>query len=385
MFELKGGYEIKPIFDKPIYISKPLLPPLKEYIKRLELIWEQEWLTNHGMQHQTFEKRLAQYLRVPYVSLFDNGTTALMVAHQTLKLKGKVITTPFTFPATPYSLSWMGLEPIFCDIDPSTMNIDVNKIQPLITKDTSAILAVHVFGVPCDVHKIDSLAQHYNLKVIYDAAHAFGVEIKGRPIGTFGDISMMSLHATKLFHTAEGGALLFNNEEFKIRADLLKSFGIEREDVVSDIGINGKMNELQAALGLTVLEHVEEERKKRRALTHLYRQFLYGLDGIELMKDLDGIKFNYQYFTIRIHAETFGKSRDYVHQKLREHNVFARRYFYPLCSKYPLYRLGWKEDMFPAAQLISEQTLTLPLYGKLTPEDIEKICTIISDIKKNTN
>jgi dTDP-4-amino-4,6-dideoxygalactose transaminase len=369
---------LNPLFKKPVYVSKPLLPPLKDYFNRLQSIWDAEWLTNNGEQHQEFEKRLADYLEVPYVSLFSNGTTALTVAHKSLQLTGEVITTPFTFPATPYSLSWIGLKPVFCDIDSKTMNIDANKIESLITKDTSAILGVHVFGAPCEVNKIESIAKKYNLKVIYDAAHAFGVKVNGKPIGSFGDISMMSLHATKLFHTAEGGALLFKSEEAKKRADMIKNFGIETEDLVSEIGINGKMSELQAALGLTVLEQVKEELKRREILTKVYRKLLKGIKGIEFLEEIEGVQLNYQYLPIRINEREFGRSRDYVYSKLRDHNVYARRYFYPLCSNFPFYKNSDSTRVeLKEAELVSEQTLILPLYGELTEKEIDMICNIM--------
>ncbi|MFC0470059.1 DegT/DnrJ/EryC1/StrS family aminotransferase [Halalkalibacter kiskunsagensis] len=377
---------MNPLFKKPVYVSKPLLPPLKDYFNRLQSIWDSEWLTNNGEQHQEFEKRLADYLEVPYVSLFSNGTTALTVAYKSLHLTGEVITTPFTFPATPYSLSWIGLKPVFCDIDLKTMNIDANRIESLITKETSAILGVHVFGVPCEVKKIESIAKKYNLKVIYDAAHAFGVKVNGKPIGSFGDISMMSLHATKLFHTAEGGALLFKSEESKKRADLIKNFGIETEDLVSEVGINGKMSELQAALGLTVLEQVKGELKRRETLTKVYRNLLRGIKGIEFIEEIEGVQLNHQYFPIRINEKVFGRSRDYVYSKLRENNVYARRYFYPLCSNFPFYKKSdSSRSELKAAETVSEQTLILPLYGELTEKDIDMICNIIIREKNGAN
>ncbi|MCK4827649.1 DegT/DnrJ/EryC1/StrS family aminotransferase, partial [bacterium] len=247
--------EIKP-FEEPIYVTRPLLPDIKELTGKLEEIWDAKWLTNSGPQHVLLEEMLSKTLRVPNTSLFNNGTIALMTACQSLRLSGEVITTPFTFPATPHVLSWNNIKPVFCDIDPGTMNIDAQKIESMITPETTAIMPVHVFGTPCDVVKIQEIADRYSLKVIYDAAHAFGVEFEGQGIGNFGDISMFSFHATKLFHTAEGGALTFKDTNMKARIDLLKNFGIKNEEEVVMPGINGKMNEIQAALGLVNLELV---------------------------------------------------------------------------------------------------------------------------------
>ncbi|RAM58317.1 aminotransferase, partial [Mesotoga sp. SC_3PWM13N19] len=329
---MKGG------FDKPIYVTRPLLPPLEELSKSLQDVWNAQWLTNSGAKHKELESKLRDYLKVPQLSLFNNGTIALLVAIKALELTGEVITTPFTFAATAHSISWMGLEPVFVDIDPATMCIDPNRIEEAITPRTSAIMPVHVFGTPCDVKAIQEIADRHNLKIIYDAAHAFGTEIDGTGIGNFGDITMYSFHATKLFNSAEGGALACKSEELKKKIDLLKNFGIKNEEEVIEVGINGKMNELQAAMGLAVLDHIEEERQKRAIIKQTYIENLKDIPGIKLMPDLPTVRSSYQYFAIGIDEEEFGRSRDYVYEELKKNNVFARKYFHPLCSNFECYK-----------------------------------------------
>ncbi len=372
-------------FDKPIYVTRPLLPDLQKLTKRLEGVWASQWLTNNGPQHVSLEKKLQDLLKVPNLSLFNNGTIALITACQSLRLSGDVITTPFTFPATPHVLSWNNIKPIFCDIDPVTMNIDAQKIESMITPQTTGILAVHVFGAPCDGNKIQEIADRYGLKIIYDAAHAFGVEINGKGIGNFGDISMYSFHATKLFHTAEGGALAFKDSHLKPRIELLKNFGIKNEEEVVMPGINGKMNEIQAALGLVLLDYVEEERSKRKILIDTYRDLLKDVEGVTYSNDLPGMKSSCQYFVIRIDEKKFGRSRDQVYERFKEYNVFTRKYFYPLCSNYTCYRQlpSSVPGNLPVAHKIVEQVLSMPLYGGLTPDDIEKICAILKHIRND--
>lgn len=366
-------------FSESIYITRPIFPNLKEFAKELDDIWKSQWISNNGPKHQLFEKKIKKVLGVPHVALFNNGTIALLIAIKVLKLSGEVITTPFTFPATPHCLTWNNITPVFCDIDPITMNIDPDKIESLITEKTSAILAVHVFGTPCDVEKIQKIADKYNLKVIYDAAHAFGTKIKGIGIGNFGDVSMFSFHPTKLFHSGEGGALTSKNQLLKERIDLLKNFGIKGQEAVVDIGINGKMNELQAALGLTVLRYIDEERKKRKLLLDAYQHYLKDIKGISFVKLPDNIKSSYQYFTIRINEKEFGKSRDYVYEKFKKYNVFTRKYFYPLCSEYPHYKNlpSSKKANLPIAHKVVGEVLSMPFYGALSVKDIEKICNIL--------
>ncbi|MBI4978323.1 MAG: DegT/DnrJ/EryC1/StrS family aminotransferase [Spirochaetes bacterium] len=366
-------------FEKPIYVTRPLLPPISDVTGKLEEIWASQWLTNNGAQHQSLEKEIQSFLKVPNTCLFNNGTIGLIVAIQSLRLSGEVITTPFTFPATPHVLTWNGITPIFCDIDEQTMNIDAGKIESMITPRTTAILAVHVFGVPCDVAAIETVARRYGLKVIYDAAHAFGTEINGRGIGTFGDISMFSFHATKLFHTVEGGCLTFNDSDLKQRIDLLKNFGIKNEDEVVMPGINGKMNEVQAGIGRSVLTMVPDEMKKRRHLRDIYNVMLGSVSGIRLQKEISGVKDSYQYYVIRIVADEFGMTRDEVYERLQPFNVFTRKYFYPLASDYTCYRQipSSARDNLPVASQVVQETLSLPFYGGLSEEDVRKISSLI--------
>jgi len=370
-------------FPEAIYITRPILPELNELSKKLKEVWDSQRLTNKGPKHELLERELLNILKVPYLSLFNNGTVALIVAFQALRLSGEVITTPFTFPATPHVLTWNNIKPVFCDIDPVTMNIDAEKLESMITPQTKGILPVHVFGRPCDVVKIQEIADCHALKVVYDAAHAFGVEVNGVGIGTFGDISMFSFHGTKLFHTAEGGALTFNDKNLKSLIDLLKNFGIKNEEEVIMPGINGKMNEIQAVLGLTILEYLEEERNKRKILFDIYKQCLKGIDGITFLDNVPDVKDNYQYFVIRIDEEIFGKSRDYVYAKFKEYNVFTRKYFYPLCSDYACYRELPSSDPsnLPVAQKVAREVLTMPFYGGLSTDDVEKICNILKKIR----
>lgn len=374
---------IKP-FANPIYVTRPLLPDLSKVTEKLEQIWQSQWLTNNGPQHFMLERELKETLKVPYLSLFNNGTIALIVACQSLGLSGEVITTPFTFPATPHVLTWNRIKPVFCDIDPLTMNIDADRIESLITPQTTGILAVHVFGTPCDTAKIQDVADRCGLRVVYDAAHAFGAEIDGQGIGTFGDISMFSFHATKLFHTAEGGALTFNNKELKARIDLLKNFGIKNEEEVVMPGINGKMNELQAALGLVVLGCIEEERQKRKVLSEKYKECLKDVEGVSCLDNEKlGVRNSYQYFIVRIDEKVLGRSRDYVYEELKKYNVFARKYFYPLCSNYDCYRQlqSAVAENLQVATKVSHEVLALPFFGGLSDDDIERICRILSCIQ----
>ncbi len=365
-------------FPEPIYVTRPVFPSLEDFQGALEEIWHSQILTNGGPKHGELEKALCQTLKVPALSLFNNGTIALITACQALKLTGEVITTPFTFPATPHVLTWNRLDPVFCDIEPHTMNIDPSKIESLITERTSAILGVHVYGAPCDHFQIQNIADKHGLKVIYDAAHAFGVEIDGRGIGTFGDIAMFSFHATKLYHTAEGGCLTFNEPGLKKQIDLLKNFGIKNEEEVVLPGINGKLNEIQSALGLINLRYLAEERGKRAAIIDLYREELRDIEGI-ILPDTPNMIPSYQYFVIRIQQEAFGLSRDDVHQKLKEYNVITRKYFYPLCSDYECYKNlpSSKQDRLPVARKVVQEVLTLPLYGKLPLDSVRTICRLI--------
>ena len=367
-------------FAKRIYVIRPVFPTIEEVTEKLRDIWAAQWLTNNGPQHTMLEHELKEFLRVPYLSLFNNGTIALIVACQSLRLSGEVITTPFTFAATPHVLSWNNISPIFCDVDAETMNIDAEKIESMITPHTTAILAVHVFGTPCAVDKIQEVADRYGLRVIYDAAHAFGVELGGRGIGTFGDISMFSFHATKLYHTVEGGALTHGDKNLKTRIDLLKNFGIKNEEEVVMPGINGKLNEISAAIGRIMLGYVETERQKRIHLHEIYNEELGDVDGIKLMPTCaENVKLNYQYYVVRIDEKIFGRSRDFVYDELRNYNVFARKYFHPLCSEFTCYRQlnSARVENLPVANVIGQQVLSLPMYGDLADDDVRKICAII--------
>jgi dTDP-4-amino-4,6-dideoxygalactose transaminase len=374
-------------FKKPLYVSRPLLPDLTSMQEKLKEVWDSQWLTNNGAQHALFEKKIKTMLRVPNVSLFNNGTIALIVACQALRLSGEVITTPFTFPATPHVLSWNNIKPIFCDIDAKTLNINTTKIESMITPQTTAILAVHVFGTPCDVIGIQEIADKYGLKVVYDAAHSFGVEIDGIGIGNYGDISMFSFHATKLFHTAEGGALSFKDGNLKSRIEFLKNFGIKNQEEVVMPGINGKMNEIQAVLGLLVADLVGNEKKKRAKLLRTYQEELKDIEGISIVTCQKNSKYkikpSYQYFVVRINANKFGRSRDYLYTELKKYNVFARKYFYPLCSDYTCYRNlpSSAPAYLPVAQEVVKEVLCLPFYGGLSANDVMRICSILKSLR----
>ena len=371
-------------FTERIYVTRPVFPTIEEVTEKLRDIWHAKWLTNNGPQHTMLERELTEFLKVPYLSLFNNGTIALMVACQSLRLSGEVITTPFTFAATPHVLSWNNITPIFCDIDAETMNIDAAQIESMITPHTTAILAVHVFGTPCDVEKIREIADRYGLRVIYDAAHAFGVEIDGCGIGNFGDISMLSFHATKLYHTVEGGALVLKDEHVKQRIDLLKNFGIKNEEEVVMPGINGKLNEISAAIGRIMLGYVENERLKRKNLHKIYDEELSDVAGVKIMPKCAGVKLNYQYYVVRIDEKAFGRSRDYVYDEFRNYNVFARKYFHPLCSEFTCYRQlnSSRAENLPIANEIGRQVLSLPMYGELSADEVRKICAILKSFRR---
>jgi len=372
--------------NKPIYVTSPLMPEIDLMQQKIKEIWDSKWITNNGKQLKEFEKKLQSHLKVPFLSLLNNGTTALILALKALDLSGDIITTPFTFPATSHAITWSGMTPIFCDIDPLTLNIDVNKIEESITPQTTGILAVHIFGTPCNVEKIQEIADKHKLKVIYDAAHSFGVEIDGQGIGNFGDISMMSFHATKTFHSAEGGALCFKDNNLASKINLLKNFGIRDEETVLISGINGKMSELHAALGLLVLARHDEEIKNRKILINTYKNLLKEVEGISFLEVPQNIKSNYQYSVIKINEKVFGRSRHYVYEKLKEHNIFTRKYFYPLCSNYPHYKNlpSANPEKLPIAQKLSKEILCLPLYGSLPPKIVKKICDMIISFRKET-
>ncbi|MFS0836689.1 DegT/DnrJ/EryC1/StrS family aminotransferase [Paenibacillus sp. 1P03SA] len=366
------------VLPESILVTKSFLPPIEEYIGEIERIWSSHWLTNNGIIHSDFEKKLKEYLGVPNISLFTNGHLALETALKNLGLKGEVITTPFTFASTTHAILNSGLTPVFCDIEEVTFNMDANKIETLITENTSAIVPVHVFGNPCDVDKIESIASKYNLKVIYDAAHAFGVETKGTPIGNFGDVSMFSMHATKVFHSIEGGILSTSNHNYKKRFDLFKNFGISGPESLETRGINAKMNEFQAAMGLVNLRYIEQEIEQRKQLTQIYRELLKNIKGIRYLDDISQVKHNYSYFPIIVDKEQYGKDRDFLHDELRKCNVFTRKYFYPLTTEIQaIQNLGLNNDL-PVAKKIASSVLTLPIYTSLETDYIRKICHNIS-------
>ncbi|NEX23239.1 DegT/DnrJ/EryC1/StrS family aminotransferase [Thiorhodococcus mannitoliphagus] len=359
------------------------MPDLEPVMRKLKEVWDTQWLSNGGEQHKNLEAKVRQFLEVPYLSLFNNGTIALMIAVQSLRLQGEVITTPFTFPATTHVLAWNNITPVFCDIDADTLTIDPDQIEALITNRTTAILGVHVYGMPCHVDKIKQIADQHGLRIIYDAAHAFGTKVNGQAIGTFGDISMFSFHPTKLFHTAEGGALTYNDPHLKQRIDLLKNFGIRNEFEVLMPGINGKMNELSAVIGLVVLELVEQERELRRKIRVQYVSELREVPGISFVEMPEGVENSEQYMVIRIDSEKFGATRDEVFLQLREYNVFGRKYFYPLTSDYPCYRQlpSAREELLQNAKIASDEVLCLPFYGKLEEKAVHMICLIIRSMR----
>ncbi|MGB4205604.1 MAG: DegT/DnrJ/EryC1/StrS family aminotransferase [Bacteroidales bacterium] len=363
----------------PITVTQPYLPPLEEFIPYLEEIWESKWLTNNGQFHQKLEQALCEYLGVKYISLFSNGTLALITALQTNKINGEVITTPFSFVASTHSLWWNGIKPVFCDIEPDTFNIDPDRIESLITPKTTAIMPVHVYGNPCNVQRIKEIADVYGLQVIYDACHAFDVEINGESICNWGDLSAMSFHATKVYNTFEGGAIICHDEKTKKRIDYLKNFGFAGETKVIAPGINAKMNEVQAAFGLLQLKYVGQAIEKRKIIAEKYRENLAGRDGLKLLYDMPGVKHNYAYFPILIKKNEYGKSRDEVYELLKTNGIYTRRYFYPLISQFPAYRSleSASTRNLPVASEIAEQVLCLPIYPELPLSTVENICSIL--------
>jgi dTDP-4-amino-4,6-dideoxygalactose transaminase len=363
------------------------MPPLGDFVRRLEAIWGSAWLTNQGDQHRELEHALSEYLGAPHLSLFNNGTIALIVACRALRLAGEVITSPFTFPATAHVLSWNSITPVFADIDPDTLTIDPGAIEPLVTSATTGILGVHVYGAPCAVERIDTLARYYGLRVVYDGAHAFGTRIAGSPIASFGDATMFSFHATKLFHTGEGGALAVADPALKQRVDLLKNFGIRNEEEVVLAGINGKMNELQAALGLVVLEHVEAERARRAEIAAIYRSRLSPIEGFRLIDATrPDVESSRQYCVLRVDEAKCPVRRDELNQRLKQFNIFTRKYFFPLCSQFSCYRQlpSAQPGRLPHAERASREVLSLPFFGALSDDDVHRICDAIVYCSRET-
>ncbi len=367
--------------DKPIKIMQPLLPDLTDLNEKLREIWDSKQLSNNGNMAVRLERELAGFLDADELSVFSNGTLALQIACRLLRLSGEVITTPFTFPATVNALSWNQLTPVFCDIEEQTFNINPQRLESLVTEKTTAILPVHVFGNPCDVDEIQRVADRYGLKVLYDAAHAFGVRYKGKSIASYGDISMFSFHATKIYNTIEGGALVFNHPFLKERADAMRNFGLRPDGDVFEPGTNAKLNEVQAAVGLLLLGKVEEEIRKRKELSAMYDAMLAGVPGVRLLKPADAVVYNYPYFAVTIDEKEYGVSRDALFETLRAHNVIARRYFYPLCSNLQCYRHlpTSAKSRLAVANKVADSVLTLPLYGEITQPEAEYICDVIRE------
>lgn len=380
-----------------ITVTSPLLPNLDEFHEMLKEIWDSKWITNNGSFHKQLEKALAEYLKVPYISLFTNGTLPLLTALQALRITGEVITTPYSFVATTHSIWWNGCKPVFVDIDPATGNIDPDKIESAITPKTTAIMPVHVYGKPCDTKRIKEIADKYGLKVIYDAAHAFGVEVPAKEYGlkpenaessmingqcsilSAGDMSTLSFHATKVYNTLEGGALVMHDEQTKKRIDYLKNFGFVGETEVVAPGINSKVDEVRSAYGLLNLKQVDNAIAARQKVANCYRDALRGVQGIRFFDDMPGVRHNYSYFPIFINAEEYGMTRDELYLKMKEQGVLGRRYFYPLISTFGTYRglPSATPENLPVATKIANEVICLPMHHALTDEDIERVLNCI--------
>ena len=362
-----------------ITVTSPLLPNLDEFTESLKEIWESKWITNNGQFHQKLEAALAEYLKVPYVSLFTNGTLPLLTALQALRITGEVITTPYSFVATTHALWWNGIKPVFVDIDPSTGNIDPQKIEAAITPRTTAILPVHVYGKPCDTEAIQAIADKYGLKVIYDAAHAFGVEVNGESLLNAGDMSTLSFHATKVFNTIEGGAMVMHDEKTKQRIDYLKNFGFANEVEVVGPGINSKMDEIRSAYGLLNLKQVDAAIAARQKVAVAYRDALRNVDGISFWDDMPGVRHNYSYFPIFVDAKKYGMTRDELYMKMKDQGVWGRRYFYPLISEFSTYRglESSRPENLPNAHMMADTVICLPMHHALREEEINRIIDCI--------
>ena len=364
---------------KPIYVAQPLLPPLEEFIPYLESIWESKILTNNGPYHQQLEQALCEHLGVKHIALFTNGTVALVTALQTLRIQGEVITTPYSFVATAHSLLWNAIDPVFVDVDPKTLNLDPARIEAAITPQTTAIMPVHVYGHPCDVDRIQKIADNYGLKVIYDAAHAFGVQDRGGSVLRHGDLSVLSFHATKVFTTFEGGAIVCPDAKTKQRVDHLKNFGFVDETIVVAPGINGKMNEFSAALGLLQLKRVADALQRRKAIDARYREGLAGVKGIHCLEGAGETAANYAYFPILVRPG-YPLTREALYKKLRDNGVHARRYFYPLISDFPMYRglPSAAQSNLPVASKAASEVLCLPIYPALSDEQVDCVVELLA-------
>jgi dTDP-4-amino-4,6-dideoxygalactose transaminase len=365
--------------EKPIYVTQPSLPDLEEFIPYLREIWDNKILTNNGPMHKELEKELAEFLGVPYISLFANGTLALVTALQALRITGEVITTPYSFVATTHSLWWNNIKPVFVDIEPKFGNLDPEKIEAAITPKTTAIMPVHVYGNPCYVEKIQKIADVYGLRLIYDAAHAFGVKYKGGSILNYGDLSILSFHATKVFNTFEGGAIISHDSATKQRIDYLKNFGFAGETTIMAPGINSKMNEVQAAMGLLQLKSFNENIQKRKIVANRYRELLKDVTGISMLPEPADTISNYAYFPIFVNEKEYGISRDALYEKMKQNNIFGRRYFYPLISEFSMYKSleSSAQNNLPVAHKIAKEVICLPIYDTLSLMALSKISLII--------
>lgn len=367
--------------NKKILVTTPLMPDFDNFTESLKKVWESRWLTNNGLMHQKLEKELQKYLGVPFISLYSNGTLALLAAIQALQLKGEVITTPYSFVATSHALWWHNCTPVFVDIDKKTCNIDVSKIEEAITEKTSAIMPVHVYGNPCNDEVIKDIAARHNLKVIYDAAHAFNVKKDNYSILNYGDLSVLSFHATKTYSTVEGGAVICHTEAMKHHLDNLKNFGFRGETVIEEPGINAKMNEIQATYGLATLPLVEQAIENRKEVAHIYRRGLSKVSGLTMLEEEDGVSYNYSYFPVFIDENIFGMSRDKLYEKLKNENIFGRRYFYPLISNFAPYKnlSSANEKNLKVANEVAESVICLPMHHDLNKQDVERIIKSITD------
>ena len=365
--------------EKQITVTSPLLPDLEEFHALLKEIWDSKWVTNNGSFHKQLEKELAEYLKVPYISLFTNGTLPLLTALQALRITGEVITTPYSFVATTHSIWWNGCKPVFVDVDPATGNIDPDKIEAAITPRTTAIMPVHVYGKPCDTKRIQEIPDKYGLKVIYDAAHAFGVEVNGESILNAGDMSTLSFHATKVYNTLEGGALVMHDAETKKRIDYLKNFGFAGETEVVAPGINSKVDEVRAAYGILNLRQVDAAIEARHQVAVKYREALRPVEGITFMDDMAGVKHNYSYFPIFVDAEKYGMTRDELYEKMKSYNVLGRRYFYPLISTFSTYRglPSASPVNLPNAHKMADSVICLPMHHDLSEEDVNSVINLL--------
>ena len=364
---------------KRITVTLPMLPDLDEFHDMLKEIWAIKWVTNIGQFHEQLEKALAEYLKVPYISLFSNGTMPLLIALKALRVKGEVITTPYSFVATTHSIWWNGSTPVFVDIEEETCGMDPEKIEAAITPRTTAIMPVHCYGYPVKLKRIQEIADHYGLKVIYDAAHAFGVEVGGNSVLTAGDMSALSFHATKVYNTLEGGALIVHDEDTKKNIDYLKNFGFTGETEVVAPGINCKLDEVRCAYGLLNLKQVDQAIANRQKIAGLYREALRGVPGIRFFDDMPGVRHNYGYFPVFINVEEYGMTRDELYFKMQDQGVFGRRYFYPLISTFSTYRSlpSSALENLPVATKIANEVICLPMHHELTEEDVNKILKLI--------